>query len=128
MANLFTYGTLMHPSVWKIIGHENCPSAKALLRHYSARCLDGLEYPGLIEEQNATVQGILYFNLNETDMEKIDRFEGDAYERIGVTAWINNTEVEAQTYLYIGDDHIIKSEEWAYQNADLNSFLKRNQF
>ncbi len=126
--NLFTYGTLMHPLVWEKIGNANCTQIPASLRHYSVRRLKGVQYPGLITDLNGQAEGILYFNLNATELQRLDQFEGTEYQRIAVDVHGNNELIQAYTYLYTGDRNRITADPWKLEDFKLHeSFLIRNQ-
>lgn len=98
MANIFTYGSLMHRRVWDRVVAEEYPARPATIRGFERRRIIGEVYPALIPgAPESTVQGVVYLGVSATDLAALDHFEGDAYRRIevpidaadspGLTAW-----------------------------------------
>ncbi len=121
MAHLFTYGTLMHPEIWNSLITTEYVALPFTIYNYVQRRLQGRHYPGLIPKKNGIVTGILYSNLNVSDLKKLDDFEGEEYQRImlPLSATIDVPDIE--TYLYIGDKTLILGEDW-----DFDLFIKNN--
>lgn len=112
--SLFFYGTLVHPAILaRMIGHSgsNLVVQPAILKGYALHHVKGEDYPGLIpmqdskqifiqnenqikqgfnhseDDQKSTilaVRGMLVEGLSETDVKKLDKFEGDEYIRQSV--------------------------------------------
>ncbi|MEN8162480.1 MAG: gamma-glutamylcyclotransferase family protein, partial [Myxococcota bacterium] len=66
------------------------------------RCcaLRGAVYPGLVPETRAVARGVLWGGLDERTLARIDRFEGELYERRSVAV---EREVEAacEAFVYV---------------------------
>jgi len=97
---LFAYGTLMDPAVWSRVAREPAKSQRGVLTDYEARRLRGVTFPGLVEAAGARVPGLLYFDVSDAAMERLDEYEDDFYIRIEVTVEAEDgTRVPAQVYL-----------------------------
>ena len=117
MQQLFAYGTLMCPDIL----HAVCGSAPqgipALLRGYSRRRVIGETYPALIAQPHGEVHGILYPIASTEAWVRLDRFEGDMYERREVILHLPDTTlVSAFTYLASpAAQHRLAQEGWSFE-------------
>jgi len=85
MTHIFTYGSLMYEPVWNTVVRPTDPYNKrnASLNGYIRRSVISQEYPVVIKgEQTDFVEGVLYFGIGSTDLERLDKFEGDYYVRV----------------------------------------------
>lgn len=75
-------------------------SIDAILKGYARFTVKGESYPGIIPAPDAVTQGILYFELDELSVERLDEFEGDLYQRASVRVETENEDIlNAQTYV-----------------------------
>lgn len=77
------------------------------------------DYPGVIAKSGASVQGTVAFNLSDSDVAKLDVFEGEDYKRVVVDVDVDGTKVPAHLYLWIGGEDRLDDKEW-----DVNVFVK----
>lgn len=100
MSHLFAYGTLIFPEVM----HAVC----GFVPEFVAGELEGFQryhfreelYPGLIEESGKMVAGVVYKDLSFDIWQKLDRFEGEVYERICRRVRVGEQEaLEAELYV-----------------------------
>ena len=103
--NLFTYGSLMYPEVWSRVMNRLHRQQRAIVRGYSRRRLPDEVYPAMIAaECDSTVEGVLYAEVTEEEIARLDRFENEGvdYERITVRAeTTDGAVVDAFTYIYM---------------------------
>lgn len=118
MTHLFTYGTLMHPLVWNAVVERAYESKPFTIYNYCRRSLKERAYPALIHEQDKEVRGLLYLDIDDDDLLKIDAFEGSEYRRIPVLETTVDSEVQINTYLFTGDSSILLEKDW-----DLDQFI-----
>lgn len=98
--HLFTYGTLMIDAVMqKVVKGKTFSSAPAVLQDYARVALRGEVFPGVIPAAGQTVEGRLYFDLDEDALHRLDTFESDMYTREIVTARCPQGEVKACVYV-----------------------------
>lgn len=130
MTDLFTYGSLMFPAVWQQLVPGVRRSIPAFLPHYSRRIIFLDTYPLLIADQDSTgLLGTVYRDLTSTDIERLDWFEGEIYQRVNVRAHTDEGWLECETYipkpLYA---QLARHELWRgdfFQDLQMPIFLQR---
>jgi gamma-glutamylcyclotransferase (GGCT)/AIG2-like uncharacterized protein YtfP len=128
MKNIFTYGTLMSRDVWNKIISGNYKSEKGILAGYERKKIINKSYPGLIESPDEKTSGIIYFDVDEDDLKKLDSFEGDEYKKIKVKVkTIKNKKIICIAYLYKKKyKKFLSDEKWSFEsflNNDLENFI-----
>ena len=114
ITSVFTYGTLMIPSIMRRVTGKKYSGNKAWLKDYQRFKLNNEIYPGIIEFPGATIEGIVYMKVSEDSLELLDRFEGNLYERRQVIVrTLEKEQVHAYTYV-IRDDkkNVLSSNPW----------------
>jgi gamma-glutamylcyclotransferase (GGCT)/AIG2-like uncharacterized protein YtfP len=130
--NIFTYGTLMFPEVWRAVVGREFPAVAGALRGYSAFRVRDAVYPGVLKlNGNTVVDGILYLDVDEPTVARLDRFEGELYVRPSVTiACADGRERIADTYV-VPPQHaeILTAEpwtrDWFLSSGSLEEFLQQ---
>lgn len=105
MEKLFTYGTLRDPATQQqLLGRSLGAGEADTLRGYRLAKLTGIHhvYSILQPHPGSTVDGIL-FEVTAEELEQLDDYEGDAYQRVSVTL-------------------ISKTRAWAYIENPKSSF------
>lgn len=125
--HVFTYGSLMYPPVWERVVSGRYPGRSGAVRGFARRRVAGEVYPGLIRATpTSAVEGIVYLDVSAADLAALDRFEGDAYERVLVTVELGGGEsVEAWSYLF-RDLSRLEEAVWEparFEGPDLAHFL-----
>ena len=126
--NIFTYGSLMFPSVMKAVTGREFPSKKARLRDYARFKVRGESFPGLTPVKGALTDGVLYSDVDPLSVRRLDDFEGDLYQRTEIRVQVEEREsLTAQTYV-IRPRHRdrLSSQEWDpdhFEKADLIEFM-----
>ena len=82
--NLFVYGTLMFPEVWRRVAGGEHRRQSATLRNYAAYRVRGEPYPVLAPAPGATVSGAIVYGVEDDVLTRLDAYEGDLYVRIDV--------------------------------------------
>ncbi len=100
--HLFTYGSLMFPQVWSVVVRGEYKKQSARLHGHQRCCIKGETYPAAIAASAADyIDGHLYMNVRSEDMQRLDNFEGDNYEKIEAPVTLaDNSVVMAAVYLY----------------------------
>jgi gamma-glutamylcyclotransferase (GGCT)/AIG2-like uncharacterized protein YtfP len=97
---IFTYGTLMILDVMYAVTAREFRSKKAILRGYARFMVRGESYPGIIPVTDAVTEGIIYFDVDESSLERLDAFEGDLYQRTPVRVETEKEDIfNAETYI-----------------------------
>jgi gamma-glutamylcyclotransferase (GGCT)/AIG2-like uncharacterized protein YtfP len=81
---IFSYGTLQFPEVLQAVTGLHLEGEKAALDDYACYLVRGKAYPGITPEREASVEGVVYTGIGEAHFRKLDRFEGELYERVRV--------------------------------------------
>ena len=87
MEKLFTYGTLRDPATQQqLLGRTLGEGLADTLRGYRLAKLTGIHYVYSILQPHpgSTVDGML-FEVTAEELEQLDDYEGDAYQRVSVT-------------------------------------------
>ncbi|MDH3573396.1 MAG: gamma-glutamylcyclotransferase [Desulfobacteraceae bacterium] len=127
--NIFTYGTLMIPEVMYAVTTRMLRSKNAILRGYARFTVKGESYPGIIPATDAVTEGIIYFDVDELSLKRLDAFEGDLYRCTPVRVETEKEEMlNAETYVirpeYRG---YLSSKEWnvkEFVQKHLKAFLE----
>jgi gamma-glutamylcyclotransferase (GGCT)/AIG2-like uncharacterized protein YtfP len=126
--NIFTYGSLMFPSVMKAVTGREFSSEKARLRNHARFKVKGESYPGLTPLEGAVTEGVLYRDVDALSVRRLDDFEGELYERTEIPAdTLEGESLTAQTYVIKAQYRDrLSSEEWDpkhFEKADLFDFM-----
>ena len=101
LTNIFVYGTLMFEPVWRQVTGCFHKSQKAILAGYERKSVKGQVYPVLIPSiKPVKLDGLVYFDINEEVLYKLDYFEGEVYSREKIKVKISGgKDINAQTYV-----------------------------
>ena len=71
-----------------------------ILSGYARFAVQGKSFPGIIPVTDAITEGIIYFDVDEPSLKRLDAFEGDLYQRIPIRAETKEKEIlNAETYV-----------------------------
>jgi len=101
----------------------------AILRGYARFTVKGESYPGIIPVTHAVTQGVIYFDVDESSLERLDAFEGDLYQRTPILAEIKGEEmISAEAYVIKPQfSGYLSSKEWnekEFVQKHLKAFLE----
>jgi gamma-glutamylcyclotransferase (GGCT)/AIG2-like uncharacterized protein YtfP len=153
--HLFTYGTLMFPEIWQAVVGKDFKTTPAHLPGHEIYRVRNAVYPGIIAAPNhslsengplgehsgsrpstldsrlSSVPGLLYLNLDEESLERLDAFEDDFYRRrpIRVTCE-DGRALDAEAYIVPPESaHLLTDEPWTPQEfqarGNLAEFVSR---
>jgi len=127
---LFCYGTLMIPAVWQRVVGRGASACDALLKNYERRRMQGKAYPGLVRKAGAQTRGVVYQQLNEHDLRRLDRYEGRQYKRVRVSVCLSDDNVVC-SWCYVTRaryTNLLGREYWSlrdFVDNDLQTYLRR---
>lgn len=126
--HIFTYGSLMFPSVMKSVTGREFSSRNARVKDHARFKVTGESYPGLTPLEGAVTEGVLYLDVDAFSVQRLDDFEGEFYERAGISAdALDGESLMAQTYLIKPQYRDrLSSEPWDpehFEKADLIDFM-----
>ncbi len=127
---IFAYGTLMVPTVMRAVTGRDFTAQAARLRGYARFRIKDALYPGIVAQPHASIDGIVYIDLDHATLRRLDAFEGALYQRIRVRVeTAGGTPVTAATYIVKPSfRRRLTSTPWSqeeFERRDLYAFLAR---
>jgi len=116
----FFYGTLMAPQVLsRVTGHSTTTLTirPAILPDYRRHRVRGADYPAISPQAGSTVRGALVGGLSDSDLHRLDVFEGSEYERIRTRARILHAE-KGRTVEEAGSAETVLGVDTSLEQAD----------
>jgi len=125
--HLYTYGTLQVEAIIELIVGRPLRGAAARLEGYARYRVAGRVYPAIVEALGSEVSGVLYSDLEAAELDRLDLYEGELYERREVSVWVGSGRVAAATYVVRPElRHRLSSEAWdlaGFQRHHLDAYL-----
>jgi hypothetical protein len=113
--HLYTYGTLQAASIIEHIVGRPLSGVPARLEGYARFRVRERAYPAIVEAVGAEVEGVLYAGLDAAELERLDVYEGDLYERRDVSVWVGSMAERAVTYVLRAElRHQLSDEPWDF--------------
>jgi gamma-glutamylcyclotransferase (GGCT)/AIG2-like uncharacterized protein YtfP len=85
----------------------------ARLEGYARFRVRGRVYPAIVEAAGGEVHGVLYPGLLAAELDQLDFYEGELYERREVAVWEGSLEHRAATYVLRPEfRHELSDEAW----------------
>ena len=101
-SHVFTYGSLTFDAVWSRVVVGRYRATPATLDDHARFAIRDESYPGMIATVGSRVVGVLHLDVDDGDLDRLDRFEGDDYLRTTVeVTGADGATWNAQTYLYL---------------------------
>jgi len=129
MRNVFVYGTLMFDEVWQQLSSRRYQKMDVVLADFIRLKVRGEEYPGIVPSSGNRVPGQLILDVTPDDIQQLDIFEGEYYQREQVNVLSGNKEYPADTYVFRKKyQSLLSTEEWdadIFKDDGLPSFLFR---
>jgi len=115
--HLFAYGTLMVHRIMHSVSGIDQSGAPALLSGYRRRLLHGEVYPAIRPHPRDSVAGMLYTRLGRSAWQRLDRFEGELYQRETVMVELPDKQrIQAQTYVLKPQYHgLMTPDTWSLE-------------
>jgi len=119
----FAYGTLLVPEVMEIVAGRRFAAEPARLADHRRRMLRGALYPAVLPARGETTDGLVYRALDARALARIDRFEGEIYERRALpVALASGADCEAFVYVLRPEQHALATDA----RGDLQAFRERH--
>lgn len=131
MPHIFTYGSLMFDQVWNTVVRSGYETRRAILTGYARACVKGEEYPVIYPGERAdSVAGLVYLDVGDRDLRRLDDFEGIYYQRQTLTVRsVEGDRLNVQAYVVKeAYHHIIDRRDWdpeRFRTAGIRIFLSR---
>ncbi|MGD9969577.1 MAG: gamma-glutamylcyclotransferase family protein [Sulfuricurvum sp.] len=103
---------------------------KAGLRGFERYSVLHEEYPGILPSPHARVEGIVYFDVDESDLAVLDDFEGEYYFRTSVSLESpDQGALQAEVYVIRSEySNLLSGESWSetkFETVGLPRFMKQ---
>jgi gamma-glutamylcyclotransferase (GGCT)/AIG2-like uncharacterized protein YtfP len=127
--HVFTYGTLIMPQVMQAVCGMTFEHVSASIDGFARFGIKNKVFPGIIRDKDSMVDGVLYLNVDDQALKRLDFFEDKEYERIKVNAELDGgKKVEAFAYLIApAYESILTREPWnlkRFKEVEFDSYLK----
>jgi gamma-glutamylcyclotransferase (GGCT)/AIG2-like uncharacterized protein YtfP len=115
-SDLFTYGSLMCEDIMTEVAGTRLRCTPANLSGYRRFLVKDEQYPGVVAAEGGVVAGIVYHGLDAANRQRLDRFEGEMYNRMPVTVhYADGREAMVDCYLFRPEfSHRLSSTEWDF--------------
>jgi gamma-glutamylcyclotransferase (GGCT)/AIG2-like uncharacterized protein YtfP len=119
----FTYGSLMCEDIMSSVAGMTMQGEPATLQGHARHPVRDEDYPGMVPDARGRVEGRLYRGLSEGALVRLDRFEGDMYERRQVRVLSRQGVTPAWTYIFRpAFVHLLMVGDWSFE-----SFLREGK-
>lgn len=126
--HFFAYGTLMVSDVIAAVCGCTQPGVAASLAGFRRARVTGQSYPAIVADARQQVEGLLYRDLDDTQWQRLDLFEGDQYERQRVRVETLSGPCDAETYVLArGAESLLSADHWsleAFVAGELEDFMR----
>ncbi|ADW18277.1 AIG2 family protein [Desulfobulbus propionicus DSM 2032] len=114
--DLFTYGSLMCEEIMAEVAGSRLPSTPATLAGYRRFLVQDEQYPGVVVDPAGVVAGMVYHTISPDNWKRLDRFEGEMYDRRPVTVrYADGCEAVVDCYLFRPEfAHRLTATEWDF--------------
>ena len=118
---LFTYGTLMDSLIMEQVAGDAFDSVSGILTNHLRKRVRQRVFPAVTPKSGHHVEGRLYLKLTDSAMTRLDRFEGDLYQRQSVSVQLKSQElIQAFAYVIRPEHQSMLSEhDWSLDNFQL---------
>ena len=119
--DLFTYGSLMCEDIMTDVAGARLRSTPAILSGYRRYVVVNEKYPGAIPEPGCIIHGVVYHGIDADSQQRLDRFEGEMYDRSPVTVhYADGHAAVVDCYIFRSEfAHRLSTTEW-----DFTAFLQ----
>ncbi len=127
MKNIFSYGSLMYAAVFDPVAGSTARPTLATLKDWSRHRIMSKSYPAAVPAFGAQIEGVLWQDVGQDAVARLDRFEGDEYRRETVVVTkADGLTVDADIYRWL-DTTTLEPEDWSreeFEKMHLESFFR----
>jgi gamma-glutamylcyclotransferase (GGCT)/AIG2-like uncharacterized protein YtfP len=103
--HVFTYGTLLVAEVMEAVAGARFASVAARLDGFERVRVRDAVYPAARAADAASIDGVLWLDVSDAALLRLDRFEGEMYERRDVRVSTAGGSRDAQVYVVTAAHH-----------------------
>ncbi|RZC56905.1 hypothetical protein C5167_015761 [Papaver somniferum] len=104
--NVFVYGSLLADDVVRALLNRVPQNSPAILDNFKRFSIKGRVYPAILPVENTKVTGRVLLDITDSEIEILDIFEDEEYERSSVDVSLIDTSNKVRSYTYV----------WVYKN------------
>lgn len=129
--NLFAYGTLTFPAIWRAVVGREAAGEPALARGFAVYRAPGDVYPVMVRSGASDLaRGVVYRNLDDATLQLLDDYEAGIYDRVAIEATLGSGEkLDCQCYLLRREyERPANLQAWdaaAFERDELQEYLDR---
>ena len=128
--HVFVYGSLMYLPVWSQVVQGVYACENAVATGFQRYAVPNETYPGMVRDQAAQVQGIVWLNVQPHDLARLDAFEGAEYQRETIEVKLNKdgSSMRAGAYLW-RDSSLLSDALWSvatFERDGMHAFLNKH--
>ncbi|MCQ8896186.1 gamma-glutamylcyclotransferase [Limnobacter humi] len=128
--HVFVYGSLMYLPVWQQVVKGQYARQPATAVGYARYAVPQEDYPAMVEQAGAQVQGMVWLDVTPEDIERLDAFEGPEYTRQTIAVQLESLKepLQVDTYLWLNHDQL-QRHEWRvdlFEAVGLQQFLNKH--
>lgn len=114
--DLFTYGSLMCADIMAEVAGARLRCTPATMHGFRRFQVRDEQYPGVVAAAGGIVAGIVYHGIGPLSWQRLDRFEGEMYDRQPVTVhYADGRAAKADSYLFRAEfAHRLTATEWDF--------------
>jgi gamma-glutamylcyclotransferase (GGCT)/AIG2-like uncharacterized protein YtfP len=131
--HVFTYGSLMFPEVWRIVAGREFQTVAGAADGYAIFRVAGAPYPGIVADAGSVVRGLVYLDVDDVSIARLDKFEGEFYERLSLSVDCRDGQRRAAVAYVVPEKnrHVLSAEPWTAESfvasGGLAEFIERYQ-
>jgi gamma-glutamylcyclotransferase (GGCT)/AIG2-like uncharacterized protein YtfP len=113
----FTYGSLMCEDIMSWVAGTTMQGEPATLHGHARHPVRDEDYPGMVPAACGRVEGKLYLGVTEAVLARLDRFEGEMYERRQVKVLARQGVTPAWTYIFrLAYMDLLMAGDWSFES------------
>lgn len=131
--HVFTYGSLMFPEVWRIVVGREFLTVEGEVDGFSIFRVRDAPYPGIIANSGSVVRGLVYIDVDPASIARLDKFEGDFYQRQTLLIECSDGQRRAADAYVVParNRHVLTADSWTAESfvasGGLAEFIERYQ-
>ncbi|XP_026404879.1 AIG2-like protein D [Papaver somniferum] len=129
LRSVFVYGSLLADDVVKALLNRVPQNSAAILDNFKRFSIKGRVYPAIRPVENTKVTGRVLLDITDSELDILDIFEDEEYERSTVDVSLIDTskKVRSYTYVWVNKNDPNLYGEWNFEEWEQlhkNGFLK----
>ncbi|KAL7159652.1 hypothetical protein ABFS83_01G042400 [Erythranthe nasuta] len=127
-SNVFVYGSLLADDVVRVLLSRVPPSSPAILPDFHRFSIKGRVYPAILPVEDKKVIGKVLIGITPPELDILDSFEDDEYERKTVDVFLKESseKLQAHTYVWLNKTDPNLYGEWNFEEwkvVHMDNFL-----